>query len=80
MHSATDSHGLSCDSYVLTINKKDKCSNWHPESCTVITVKGQILIYLINSSIREAVSPVQCALMTRTANASVAFGRICANV
>ena len=28
----------------------------------LITVKGQILIYLINSSTREAVSPEQCAL------------------
>ena len=28
----------------------------------LITVKGQILIYLINSSTREAISPEQCAL------------------
>ena len=46
----------------------------------LITVNGQILIYLINSSTREAVSPEQCALMTRTAKPSVAFGRRCANV
>ena len=46
----------------------------------LITVNGQILIYLINSSTREAVSPEQCALMTRTAKPSVAFGRMCANV
>ena len=42
--------------------------------------RGQILICLIHSSTREAVSPEQCVLMTRTAKASVAFGRICANV
>ena len=46
----------------------------------LITVNGQILIYLTNSSTREAVSPEQCALMTRTAKPSVAFGRMCANV
>ena len=46
----------------------------------LITVNGQILICLINSSTREAVSPEQCALMTRTAKPSVAFGRMCANV
>ena len=33
----------------------------------LITVNGQILIYSIKSSTREAVSPEQCALMTRTA-------------
>ena len=42
--------------------------------------RGQILICLIHPSTREAVSPQQCVLMTRTAKASVAFGRICANV
>ena len=46
----------------------------------LITVNGQIRIYLINSSTREAVSPEQCALMTRTAKPRVAFGRMCANV
>ena len=46
----------------------------------LITVNGQILIYLINSSTRETVSPEQRALMTRTAKPSVAFGRMCANV
>ena len=35
---------------------------------------------LLHPSTREAVSPEQCVLMTRTAKASVAFGRICANV
>ena len=40
--------------------------------------RGQILICLIHPSTREAVSPEECVLMTRTAN--VAFGRICANV
>ena len=42
--------------------------------------RGQILICLIHPSIREAVSPEQCILMTRTAKANVAFGRMCANV
>ena len=46
----------------------------------LITVNGQILIYLTNSSTRESVSSEQCALMTRTAKPSVAFGRMCANV
>ena len=84
MHGATDPHGLSCDSFDLTINKKDKCSA--PIGIAKlyndphITVNGQILIYLINSSTRESVSSEQCALMTRTAKASVAFGRICATV
>ena len=35
----------------------------------LITVNGPILIDLINSSTRDAVSPEQCALMTRTAKA-----------
>ena len=39
----------------------------------LITVNGQILINLIISSTREAVSSEQCALMTRTAKASVVF-------
>ena len=42
--------------------------------------RGQILICLIHPSTRKAVSPEQCVLMTRTAKASVTFGRICANV
>ena len=84
MHGATDPHGLFCDSFDLTINKE---KNVVLQSAPVklyndplITVKGQILIYSINSSTREAVSPEQCALMTRTAKPSVAFGRMCANV
>ena len=40
----------------------------------------QAQICSIHSSTREAVSPEQCVLMTRTAKASMAFGRICANV
>ena len=42
--------------------------------------RGQILFCLIHPSTREAVSPELCVLMTRTANSSVAFGRICPNV
>ena len=42
--------------------------------------EDKYLICLIHPITREAVSPEQCVLMTRTAKASVAFGRICANV
>ena len=75
MHGATDPHGLSCDRFILKSTKK---TNLVLQSASgklyhdpLITVNGQILIYLTNSSTREAVSPEQCALMTRTAKASM---------
>ena len=42
----------------------------------LISANGQILIYLINSSTRDTVSPEHCASMTRTAKASVALGSL----
>ena len=72
MHGATDTHGLSFDSFDLTINKKDiiyvvlQSAPGKLYNDPLITVNGQILIYLINPSTREAVSPEQCALMNVT--------------
>ena len=60
MRVALDPHGLFCDSFDLTINKKMAPGKLYNDP--LITVNGQILTYLINSSTLEAVSPEQCAI------------------